>query len=164
MRLRRATPSLVVVGATIVAVCLILITAQRAWSWQTEREVRAGEDDAIAAATAEVEGLINISSSTTDNELEKLMDGASANFRTEFEEQADRLLKELKRNKVRSTGEVVSAGVVSFDDDKATVLVAAKGSVQNKKAKKAEPRNYRLRVDLDHTDGDWLVSGLEFVA
>jgi Mce-associated membrane protein len=59
---------------------------------------------------------------------------------------------------------VVSTGVVKFEGGSATVIVAAVGTVKNKDATDAEPRNYRLRVDLRESHGRWLVSGLEFVA
>ena len=42
--------------------------------------------------------------------------------------------------------------------------VAARGTVRNKTSKKAQPRSYRLQVDLERVSGRWLVSGLEFVA
>jgi hypothetical protein len=44
------------------------------------------------------------------------------------------------------------------------VIVAAAGTVENSGTNAAEPRNYRLRVDLQKDGDRWLVSGLEFVA
>ena len=58
----------------------------------------------------------------------------------------------------------LAAGVVKLADEQATVIVAAAGTVKNKSTKKAEPRNYRLQVDLQEVDERWLVSGLEFVS
>lgn len=153
-------------GAAVVltAVALLLLTGQRALAWQDERTQAADEKDAIAAATAEVEGLVEISSATSDADMKRLLAGATAGFRTELEGQADRLQQALTDNAVRASGDVVSAGLVKLSGDRATVIVAAAGSVQNKQTTAAEPRNYRLTVDLRRVKGDWLVSGLEFVA
>lgn len=152
-------------GAVIVVVTVLLVfSAERAFAWQSERHRTSDRGAAAAAATAEVEGLIGISSSTSQEDMTRLLAGATAAFRDELEAQADRLQTALSDNAVTATGEAVSAGVVKLADNRATVIVAAAGTVQNKSTKQAEPRNYRLQVDLTKTDGTWLVSGLEFVA
>ncbi|MCR1785134.1 nuclear transport factor 2 family protein [Nocardioides carbamazepini] len=151
-------------AVVLVAVALLLVTGQRALAWQDERGRVASARDAVAAATAEVEGLIDISAATSADDMAALLDGATASFRSELESQADRLRQALTDNAVEASGDVVSAGVVKLDGDRATVVVAAVGTVRNKQTDAAEPRNYRLAVDLQRTKGAWLVSGLEFVA
>ncbi|GAA3686058.1 hypothetical protein GCM10022237_50680 [Nocardioides ginsengisoli] len=148
----------------LVAVALLVFAGQRALAWRGDRSELSDGRAAAAAATAEVEGLIDISGSTSDADMVRLLDGATAAFRTDLEAQAARLQKALADNKVKATGKAVSTGVVKLADDRATVIVAAAGTVKNKQTKAAEPRNYRLRVDLQRVKGDWLVSGLEFVA
>ncbi|WP_377325619.1 hypothetical protein ACFJIY_11115 [Pimelobacter simplex] len=151
-------------GAALLAVALLVLAGQRALAWQDERGRVDDLAAAASAATAEVEGLIDISGSTSDADMEKLLAGATAGFRKELEEQAERLTKALADNEVKASGEAVSTGVVKLDGDRATVIVAAAGTVENKQTKAAEPRNYRLSVDLQKHDGTWLVAGLEFVA
>lgn len=162
-RLRsRTTPRLAVVAVVVMA--LLGFAGERALTWRDVRDQISDEKAAAAAASAEVEGLIDISGSTSENDMARLLDGATADFRSELEGQADRLQKALADNKVKATGEVTSTGIVKFADDKATVIVAATGTVRNSSTNEAEPRSYRLRVDLLKGDGKWLVSGLEFVA
>lgn len=148
----------------LVIVGLLVVAGDRALSWHHQRQQVSDEKDAAAAAANEVERLITISASTSKDDIEKLLDGATADFRTELEDQADRLRKALTQNKVTATGEVVSAGVVELEDGRATVIIAAEGTVKNQQSKDAEPRSYRLRVDLQRYGDRWLVSGLEFVA
>lgn len=161
MKKRQAWQLVAAVGVTL---ALLAFAAQQLLSWRDERQRAEDASDATAAAAAEVAGLIGISSATSGTDIDALLDGATADFRSELAEQAQRLRKELVRHQVRATGSVVSAGVVELEDGKATVIVAATGTVRNKKAVEPEPRNYRLRVDLVETRGRWLVSGLEFVA
>lgn len=151
-------------AAGLLAVALLVFAGQRALAWQDERGRVDDIAAASAAATSEVEGLIDISGSTSDADMKKLLAGATAEFRKELEAQADRLTKALADNQVQASGDAVSTGVVNLAGDRATVIVAAAGTVQNKQTKTAEPRNYRLSVDLQKHDGDWLVAGLEFVA
>lgn len=151
-------------AVAVLATLLLVVAGERALAWQDERHRAADEKASVAAASAEVEGLIDISGSTSEEDLDKLLDGATSAFRDELEAQAARLRKALTKNEVTATGEVISAGVVKLDDDRATVIVAAAGTVENKGTAAAEPRNYRLRVDLQQVDDRWLVSGLEFVA
>jgi len=160
----RARLSWQVGAVALIVVALLAVGGERALAWQDERDRAADEKDAAAAATAEVEGLIDISGSTSEEDIAKLLEGATAGFRSELEAQADRLRKTLSENKVVATGEVVSTGLVKLEDGRATVIVAAVGTVKNKQTDKAEPRNYRLRVDLQQDADRWLVSGLEFVA
>lgn len=151
-------------AVAFVVLALLAFSGERALAWQDARDRAADEKAATAAATAEVEGLIDISGSTSADDMAQLLDGATADFRSELEAQADRLQKALADNEVEATGDAVSAGVVKLAGDRATVIVAAVGSVKNKQTADAEPRNYRLRVDLLRSDDRWLVSGLEFVA
>ena len=148
----------------LVVVVLLLVAGERALARRDAGDRADDHEAAAAAASAEVEGLIDISGSTSDAAMKKLLAGATAEFRTELESQAARLQKALASNKVDARGEAVSTGVTKLSGDKATVIVAATGTVRNKSTKQAEPRNYRLKVDLLRTDGTWLVSGLEFVA
>lgn len=148
----------------LVVFALLFVAGERGLAWQRERQLVTDEREAAAAARSEVEGLIQVSGATSEQDLDRLLDGATAEFRTELEVQADHLRQALSKNEVTATGEVVSTGLAKLEDGRATVIVAAVGTVKNKQTAKAEPRNYRLRVDLQQDDGRWLVSGLEFVA
>lgn len=165
-RRRIGLPSLTpgLAATTVLVLALLALAGWRGLAWQDARDRLSDEKAAAAAASAEVEGLIDISGATSDADMARLLDGATADFRSELDAQADRLQKALAANRVEASGEAVSAGVVELDGDKATVIVAATGTVRNKSTRAAEPRNYRLKVELVRSDGDWLVSGLEFVA
>jgi Mce-associated membrane protein len=150
--------------AAVVVVGLVGLTGERALAWQRERALVGDGRAAVAAATAEVNGLIEVNSATSSNDIGQLVEGATAGFRDELQAQAGALRKALNQHHVTATGKVVSAGVVQLDGGRATVIVAAAGSVRNKQAQRAEPRSYRLRIDLRDDAGRWLVSGLEFVS
>lgn len=157
-------PSWSALAVTLLLAALAGVTAERGLAWRDEHQtVRAGEA-ATAAARAEVARLITISDTGSEATLEELLDGATAGFRTELERRADQLRKALADSKVTATGDIVSSGLVQLDDDRATVIVAAEGTVRNATTDADQPRSYRLSVDLQRVDHAWLVSGLEFVS
>lgn len=158
----RSRPAVVLV--VLVVAALLGLSVMRGLAWQERLQQRADERAASEAATAQVEKLVSVSGATSEEDMRSLLGGATGDFRTELESQADRLRRALAADNVKATGEVVSTGVVRTGDGRATVLVAATGSVRNKHAESAQPRNYRLSVDLRKVDDSWLVSGLEFVA
>lgn len=118
---------------------------------------------AVTAASTEVQALTSVSATTTDSALARILDGATADFRDQFKQQAEVFRKTLKDANVKSTAKIVSAGLVTLKGDKATVLVAASGTVTNSKSTYAQARNYRLKVTLDRMGDSWLVSGMDFV-
>lgn len=122
-----------------------------------------GRNAAVAAASREVAGLITVSDKTTQEDLDALREGATADFAAELEEQSAALRTALQQQKVVSTGTVASAGVVSWSPERARVIVAAVGEVKNA-GSAGTPRAYRLQVDLRNVEGHWLVSDMEFVA
>lgn len=156
-RVTTAVLALVLIGAIVVA-------TERALEWREAVARQQARAAVLEAAEAEVLGLITISARTTDEDLESLIAGATASFKEDLRAQADRLREEVVDNEVEATGEIVSAGIASFDGERATVLVAARGTVDNRNASVPEPRNYRLEVGLEKVDDGWLVATLRFVA
>lgn len=147
-----------------VLVAALALAVERGLAWRDAERREQARADVVEAAGDEVVGLITISARTTDEDLEELIEGATATFQDDLREQADRLRQEVVENEVEATGEVVSAGVVSLEDEEATVIVAARGTVDNRSARQPEPRSYRLEVELQRVEDSWLVSALRFVA
>jgi Mce-associated membrane protein len=152
------------VVVVLVVLALAGLAGERAYTWKNLHDDEEARRAAVAAASAEVRGLLSISATTSDEDVAALLAGATADFRSELESQADRLRTELSENDVVATGSIDSAAVSAFGGDSATVIMAASGTVDNKQTADPEPRNYRLEVTLVEEDGRWLVSGLEFVA
>lgn len=118
----------------------------------------------VAAARAEVLALTTMSARTSDADVARLLDGATAEFKSQFQQQATAFMEALRDGQVTSTGAIASAGLQSLKAGQAVVLVAATGTVKNKASAKGEARNYRLQLNMTKSGGRWLVSGMEFVA
>lgn len=153
---------LVLIGVGMVVAAVFAV--DRVVALRDAGSMAADRREVVDVASAQVLGLTTVSAKTSAQEIDALAARATAGFRTELRDQAQAFRSALKESKVSSTGTVASAGVVSLTDSRAEVLVAATSQVKNVKMKQAEPRQYRMRIELAKSKGQWLVSGLEFVA
>ena len=120
--------------------------------------------DILAAASKEATAFVNIRYDTAQESIDAVMAGATGDFRDQYSQATDALIKLLQDNKSIRTGEVIWSGVVAQDPDSATVILATTGTVQNNQtgdSPKAE--NYRIQMDLVSEKGRWLTSDLQFV-
>lgn len=148
----------------IVAVAALASGARSALLLVEDHRESSGREAALAAASAEVAGLISVSDATTSADIDRLEEGATAGFAAQLAEQSAALRKALRQANISSKGSVASAGVVAWQPEKARVVVAAVGNVSTGADRTTTPRAYRLRVDLRAVEGRWLVSDMEFVA
>ena len=118
----------------------------------------------LASASAETEAFINIDYKTAQESIDKVAAGATGEFKKQYTDSVDSVIEVLQQNESVMDGKVVWAGVVSVDADSSRVIAATSGTVANK-ATKGEPvaRNFRIQLDLELVDGEWLTSNLEFV-
>lgn len=147
----------------VVALGLVVLAGQRAWSWREDVTAEQQRAEAAAAASTEVTRLISVSAKDSEEAFETLLEGATAAFRSDLKQQASALQKALKTNKVDAEGKVVSAGVARATEEQATVYVAATGTVSNSGTKAPQQRDYRVKVEMRNVESRWLVSGLEFI-
>lgn len=120
--------------------------------------------DVLASARAEAEALINVRYDDAQDSIDKVAAGATGKFRKQYDSRAKDVIRVLKQAKSVMTGQVVWAGIVSADEDSATVLAATSGTVANTRTHdKPVARYFRLKLDLAKVGDRWLTSDLEFV-
>lgn len=128
-----------------------------------DERLTAAHHDVAAAASAEALAFLTVDHRTMDVVVERVLDGATGEFREQYESQSRRLTREATRTRATSAGEVVALGVSELDDDSATVLVAANSTVSNTRTEEPQVRYYRLELGLVREDERWLTSTLRFV-
>lgn len=120
--------------------------------------------DVLAAATEEVEAVVNLSYRDSEAAIARVAAGATGDLRDRYDTSAARVARTLERNRSVMDGHVVWAGVVDLVGDRATVIAATTGTVANRRTDgEAVARDLRFRLDLVHSDGAWLASDLELV-
>lgn len=128
-----------------------------------DERLTAAQHEVAGAARAEALAFLTVDHRTMDVVVERVLDGATGEFRKQYESQSRRLTREATRTRATSAGEVVALGVSQLGDDSATVLVAANSTVTNTRTEQPQVRYYRLELGLVRQDGRWLTSSLRFV-
>jgi Mce-associated membrane protein len=133
--------------------------------WYDQRQLDTARQQALAAARQVTVDFVSISAATIDQDLKRIADGATGEFRDEFTRDTPQVRAAVVENKVQSKGTVLRAAVVSADVRSAVVLVALDATVKNTNAPDGRLSHYRIQVSMarDPGSGRWLVSQLQFV-
>lgn len=119
--------------------------------------------DALRAAKQSALNLTSIDNREFDADVERVLEGSTGAFKTDFEARSKDLESVLTENQVVSQGKVIEAGLVRDDERTATALVVVDSEVRNTAAPEGRVNTYRMRLELELVDGRWLTSQLEFV-
>jgi Mce-associated membrane protein len=119
-------------------------------------------DAILQAARQEAVNLTTIDAAHLDRDVQRILDGATGEFKEQFAAGSSELTKLLTTNKSRSTGEVLEAGIVTADDDSAQVLVVVDSMIINAEEPKGRLSHYRMQLDLVRQGSRWLTARLEF--
>jgi hypothetical protein len=120
--------------------------------------------DQIEAATKMANAFLNLDYENIEANIEAVKALATGPFLRQYTRASNDLVKLTRRAQAKQTGEVEWTGLVAGDDDSATTIVATSGTVANKLTE-FEPvaRTYRLQLEVDLVDGQWLTSDLQYV-
>lgn len=156
---RRLLLALSVLGLLLlVALVVLAVLLVRANGVEDRRE-------AIArAATQTALNLTSIDNEDYDEDIARVLDGATGTFRADLESRQEELRQSLVDNQVVSEGEVLETAVLREDEQTATALVVVDGTVSNTAAPEGRVNSYRMRIELELVDGQWKTAMLEFVA
>jgi Mce-associated membrane protein len=152
----------------LVLVPVVLAAALAVWQWLELADQRAAEDDdraAVEAATEVTLAWASVDHRRADEYVETVKEGATGAFLKEFSASENALRALLKDNKSVQVPTIPEDGVglVERSGDEARVLIAMDATVDNTSVKRPQPREYRLQVTVSKVEGEWLVSGMEFI-
>lgn len=151
-----ALAAVLVVGL-VVGVALLVLAKHSA----QERDSRRAEY--VQAARQSVVNMTTIHKDTAKQDVQRILDGASGEFKAEFDGRVDPFVSIVTEAKVDTDGSIIEAGLESESDGSANVLVAARSTVTNAGDANPSPRDFRLRVTITDTDGKLTTSKVEFV-
>ena len=157
-RPRLLTIVLGVLALALAVACVVLLLQLR--DDRAEDEQR---EAALAAARQTAVNFTTVNHETVDRDLERVLTGATGEFREDFEAGAEDLKKIITDNEVESTGSVLATALVSSDPDSAVVLIVVDSTVSNSASPEGQIRRFRIQMDLAREDGRWRTSTLEFV-
>ncbi|WP_433632663.1 hypothetical protein [Nocardia sp. CA-120079] len=167
----RVPRSRVRVLTAVVAVTALVAVAAAAGSGYLahhHRTAQAASDRRLAyvqSARQEVLNVLTVHYDSADNDVQRILDDATGQWRAEFAPQAQRFAGAVREAKVVTTAEIAGAGLEYVNDDgSGVVLLTAHSKVSNSAGAHEEPRTFRVRVTVA-PDGDRLkISKMEYVA
>lgn len=119
--------------------------------------------DVLTLAGQQVLDLTTLDSTNVAARIRTMQARSEGTFKTQLSALAATFSSVIKKGAVRSTGAVNAKAVVLLSATRAEVIVASTAQVSDGKTQ-SEARTYRFAVDLVLKNGDWLISGMEFVA
>ena len=151
-----AVVAILAIGA-LVTVSVLMVVHHRGVQ---DQERQAAEY--AAAARQGVVTLMSLDFNNVDDDVQRIIENSTGDFRKEFEGQAQDFATVAKESKVVTEATATAAGVESMTDTEAVVLVTATSTVTNTSGADQEPRTWRLAVNVTR-DGDRIkMSKVEF--
>ena len=147
----------VLVVALVVAGIVLLIDRNAA----DERDAKRVQFDQVARQT--VLNLTTIKPETAKEDVERILAGASGDFKAEFDGRQDPFVSVVKEAGVTTVGKIIESGIQNEDGDTARVLVAARADVSTPDNTQNGPRDFRMRVTVTDDGGTMTASKVEFV-
>ncbi|MGW4099971.1 serine/threonine-protein kinase [Mycobacterium sp. NPDC004974] len=106
---------------------------------------------------------VTVSADTVDTDLAAIMAGATDEFRANLKDQAPQIKRKAQELGVKTDGTVTGAGVELLFSDEAVVLVTVDTKVTVTSNRVGVVSLQRVRVTVEHVDGSYKASKLEFV-
>ena len=149
----------------LAATCAILAVAAVVLGFQLRRhaQLEDARQDALRAARQSALNLTSIDNERFDESAQRVLEGATGDFRREFEDNTESLKRLLAENQVNAQGNVLEAGLVRADKSNATALVVVDSTVRNVATPGGRVNTYRMQIEVERVDDRWLTSGLRFV-
>jgi len=102
---------------------------------------------------------------TSQESVQRVLDGSTGKFKANFDETADEFAKALRDEKIITSASVNDAAIDSMTGDSAVVLVSATSRREGKQAPKEQqqPQVWRVVLTLEREGDQIKMSGVEFV-
>lgn len=113
------------------------------------------------------QGAINLTTidhARADADVARILDSATGAFYDEFSQRSSSLVEVVRKVQSTSEGTVAEAAVESETTTTARVLVAVSVKTSTGAAPDQPARNWRMRIDVQHTDDGVKVAKVAFVA
>jgi Mce-associated membrane protein len=148
-----------------VLVLAVAAAGYAGYTWHAAHQRAEAKTAALAAARQFAVDFVSIDATTVDQDLARVAVGATGDFGEEFQRGMPTVRTSVLDNKVRASGTVLRAALVSSDRDSAVAIVAVDATITNVKAPDGRTSHYRIQLDLVRPQGGnrWLVSRLQFV-
>jgi Mce-associated membrane protein len=153
----------VAVSAGILLICLSLVASgYMVWQDRIASQQRQRTAEFATAARQDVTALMSLDFKKTDEDLQRIADNSTGNFKSSFPVVAEKLTKGLEQSRVTTTVTVNDVAVESMTDNSAIVLVAATTEAKGPDGP-PQLRSWHLALGLRRDGGKPKMANIEFV-
>jgi Mce-associated membrane protein len=150
---------LVLLVAALVGAIHFGIAAASGFLTQQDRE------DVVDAARATTVALTSFDGETADEGVQRLLETTTSNYQASFSGDKEAFIRQMAANKVKMTGTVTEAGLTSYDAEKGTASVILAVSTQQGLPTGGQQNvDYRMQLQMEKVDGDWLTARTDFLS
>lgn len=154
--------------AAAIALGLVTVALLGVLGWLLFERAAAGDRDARRQAFEDTAqqtmlNMTTIKPDTAKEDVDKILAGASGEFKAEFDLNREQFVNAVKDSGVTTVGKIVATGMESDNGDTAKVLVVARADVSSPGGSQDGPRDFRMRVTVTDNDGTLTASKVEFV-
>jgi Mce-associated membrane protein len=156
-------PRPIAVGVAII-VALLGLGGWLGFRVHQDDQVRAQRNLYVEVARQTAINLTTINYREVDADIKRVLDSATGGFYEEFQNRSQPFVEVVKKVQSKTEGTIAEAGLLSYANDQAQVLVAI--SVKTSMAgapPDQEPRRWRMRLTVDKNGDSAKVSKVEFV-
>jgi Mce-associated membrane protein len=150
-------------GAAIVVSLSVLVGWLGFRAYQAHQE-QALQSQLLQAARQGALNLTTIDWQHAEGDMQRILDGATGQFRDEFASRSQPFIEAVKQAKSTSVGTITEAGLESEEGGDARVLVAVAVKTSTAGAPEQDPRAWRMRITVQKDGDQAKVSNVEFVA
>lgn len=164
-RTRRRLDRRNVVAVTLAA-ALLAITGLGAWfevRTRQDQQVEQQRNHFLQVAREAALDLTTIDYTRVQADIQRVLDTSTGAFYDDFHTRSAALAEFVTKSQSKTRGTVTESGIDSTDGDTARILIAMSVNVSNAGAAEQEPRNWRMRIDVQRVGDTVKVSNVGFV-
>lgn len=152
---------LVVVAVAVLLVAGFATSGFLGWQLWQERQVSRAGEQAQAAAVEYAQVLTSIDSARVDENFDRVLDGATGEFKDMYSQSSVELRQLLIDNEAAAHGVVVESAVQSASTDEVVVLLFVDQSVSNSSVPDPRIDRSRIKMTMQYVDERWRTSKVE---
>lgn len=150
-------------GAAVIAlfVALVSVSGFLGWQlWQHQQVAEAGQQ-ARETAVSYAQVLTSIDADKVDENFDRVLAGATGEFKDMYSESSVQLRQLLIDNKAAAHGVVVESAVQSAEKNRVVVLLFVDQSVTNSTVPDPRIDRSRIKMTMEKVDGQWRAAKVE---
>jgi Mce-associated membrane protein len=157
-------PAIAAAATIILIICFAGVSAYMVLQHRDTTRHQQRQAAFVAGAKKGVVNMISLDYNKAKEDVQRVIDGSTGQFKTDFQQRANDLIAMVARSKTVTEGRVNAAAIESMERNSAVVLVSAISQVTNSPPGRDEPPQiWRLRVTVADVGGQYKMSKVEYV-